>query len=190
MQHPQVAARLDQLGISLLWPAPPTERHPRGFCLMAAPWGGPAPDIDALPAFASSLLGSGSREMKTLRRQLRDADADERHAFLFVGWEFMEAWPLYLTGREFEDEIELPTSPPVLPEPIDGLWLASMSEQLTRIIAWLPGSGRWIEGPAVRSVKGSTSLSARSWHTPSPPPWIPNCSSTCASPASPGNSLP
>jgi hypothetical protein len=42
------------------------------------------------------------------------------------------------------DRPELPVAAPKLPEPIDGLWLASLSET-TRVLAWAPHRG-WFEG--------------------------------------------
>jgi hypothetical protein len=45
------------------------------------------------------------------------------------------------------DEITLPGTAPVLPEPVDGLWPASWSAD-GRVIAWLPHAG-WIEGRTV-----------------------------------------
>jgi hypothetical protein len=108
---------------------------------MPVPWGAFEPGIDALSAFAGGLLESQSKPMVTLRRQLQDADADERHAFLFIGKEFTEGSPLM---PHADDEIVLPTTPPMLPAPIDGLWLTSESV-VTRVITWLPRRG-WIEG--------------------------------------------
>lgn len=140
--QPWLAAWLDRLGVEHLWGDPPTEMHPPGFFLMPVPWGGFEHSVDALPPFASDLLASESAPMATLRRQLQDAEADERHAFLFIGPEYTEGWPL-MPARAGE-EIDLPTTSPTLPEPIDGLWLTSMSVA-TRVIAWLPGTG-WIEG--------------------------------------------
>jgi hypothetical protein len=80
--------------------------------------------------------------MTKLRKQLGAADADERHAFLFIGWEHTEGWPLELSTTD--EEMSLPTTPPVLPESVDALWLASMAVR-SRVIAWLPRVG-WIEG--------------------------------------------
>jgi hypothetical protein len=87
---------------------------------------------------------TGARgEVVTLRRQLRDAKADERHAFLFIGLKHTEGWPLRTSGSE-GDEMTLPTTTPTLPEPVDGVWLAGWSST-SRVIAWLPYLG-WIEG--------------------------------------------
>ena len=104
---------------------------------MPEPWGGWEQGIEALPAFISDVLAQP--HMARLCRQLADARVDERHAFLFVGWEHMES--LLLHSRETP---ELPTATPKLPEPIDGLWLASLSEA-TRVLAWVPHRG-WFEG--------------------------------------------
>ena len=140
---PSVAARLDALGVRGVRPTAPTERHPGGYLLLPSSWGGfPGDDLDGLVDFASTCLASDRREMQRLRQQLRDAEADERHAFLFVGVEYTECWPLHGTA---EGPVVLPAAQPILPEPIDGLWLASFS-LLTRIVAWLPGRGGWIEG--------------------------------------------
>jgi hypothetical protein len=141
-RYPWLAAWLDRLGAENLWSDPPTEIHPPGFRLMPVPWGAFEPGIDALSTLAGDLLGSQSKAMVSLRRQLQDADADERHAFLFVGKEFTEGWPLM--PHTADDEIVLPATAPMLPDPIDGLWLASESV-VTHVIAWLPGTG-WIEG--------------------------------------------
>jgi hypothetical protein len=101
-------------------------------------------DLEQLVDFASTCLASDRREMQRLRQQLRDAEADQRHAFLFVGWEYPEGWPLKGTA-EGPAVIALPPVSPRLPEPIDGLWLASFSLR-TRVLAWLPDRDGWIEG--------------------------------------------
>lgn len=138
-----MAARLDALGVRRISPTAPTARHPGGYLLLPASWGGfPGDDLGGLVDFASTCLASDRHEMQRLRQQLRDAEADERHAFLFVGWEYAEGWPLQGTA---ERPPALPAATPDLPEPIDGLRLASFS-LLTRVIAWLPGPGGWIEG--------------------------------------------
>jgi hypothetical protein len=140
---PSVAARLDALGVRGVRPTAPTERHPGGYLLLPSSWGGfGTDDLDGLVDFASTCLASDRREMQRLRQQLRDADADERQAFLFVGVEYTEGWPLQGMAQ---GPAVLPSSAPRLPEPIDGLWLASFS-LLTRVIAWLPDRGGWIEG--------------------------------------------
>jgi hypothetical protein len=142
---PNVAARLDALGVRRVSPTAPTERHPGGYLLLPTSWGGfGTDDLDQLVDFASTCLASDRREMQRLRQQLRDADADERHAFLLVGSEYPEGWSLKGTAPG-PDVIAMPPAAPRLPEPIDGLWLASFSF-LTRVIAWLPGRGGWIEG--------------------------------------------
>jgi hypothetical protein len=49
--------------------------------------------------------------MSRLHRQLADAEADERHAFLLLGWEHMES--VLLHSR---DTRELPAAAPNLPD--------------------------------------------------------------------------
>ena len=134
---PVTAARLERLGVTSLWSQRPTLKHPPGFYLMPEPWGGWEQGIESLPAFLSDLLADP--HMSRLRRQLADAEVDERHAFLFLGWEHMES--VLLHSR---DTRELPVAAPKLPEPIDGLWVASLSET-TRVAAWVPRRG-WFEG--------------------------------------------
>jgi hypothetical protein len=134
---PVTAARLDRLGVTSLWSQRPTLRHPPGFYLMPESWGSWEQGVEALPAFVSDLLAEP--HMAPVRRQLADAEADERHAFLLLGWEHMES--VLLHSRETR---ELPVAAPKLPEPIDGLWLASLSKT-TRVLAWAPHRG-WFEG--------------------------------------------
>jgi hypothetical protein len=67
----------------------------------------------------------------TLRRQLRDAQADERHAFLFIGLEHTDGWPLRKSGSE-GDEMTLSTTAPTLPEPVDGVMAGGMVEHQPR----------------------------------------------------------
>jgi hypothetical protein len=136
-RDPVTAADLARLGVTSLWSQRPTLKHPPGFYLMPEPWGGWEQGMEALPAFVSDLLAEPY--MARLRRQLADAEVDERHAFLLLGWEHMES--VLLHSR---DTRELPASAPKLPEPIDGLWVASLSET-TRVLAWVPRRG-WFEG--------------------------------------------
>jgi hypothetical protein len=136
-RDPVTAASLDRVGVTSLWSQRPTLKHPPGFYLMPEPWGGWEQGIEALSAFVSDLLAVP--HMARLRRQLANAQADERHAFLFLGWEHMES--VLLHPREAR---EVPAAAPILPEPIDGLWLASLSET-TRVLAWDPRRG-WFEG--------------------------------------------
>jgi len=136
---PVMEANLDRLGVTELWIHPPTPKHPPGLYLMHESWGGGVPGVEALPTFVSELL-SGPR-MQRLRRQLADAEVNERHAFLFVGWEHMEAMPLHDSEKR-----DLPLTAPKLPQSVDGVWLASLSAS-TRVLAWVPGRG-WFEGRA------------------------------------------
>jgi len=128
---------LDRLGVTALWSHPPTPKHPPGFYLMPQPWGDWDKGIEQLPTFVSDLLAGA--KMERLRRQLANAEADERHAFLFIGWEHTEAFPLHQSGSH-----DLPLTAPRLPQPVDGLWLASLSET-TRVLAWSQDRG-WFEG--------------------------------------------
>jgi len=88
---PVTAASLDRLGVTSLWSQRPTLKHPPGFYLMPEPWGSWEQGIESLPAFVSDLLAEP--HMGRLRRQLADAEVDERNAFLFLGWEHMESLP-------------------------------------------------------------------------------------------------
>jgi hypothetical protein len=142
---PTVAEWLDELGVRALHPTPPTAVHPGGFLLLPEPWGKFGDDnLDDIVGFVNSWFASGLPEVRKLHRQLRDADADERHAFLFVGWEYPVVWSLNRASDQYAGA-PLPAKSPALPEPINGVWLASMS-LLTRVIAWLPERAEWIEG--------------------------------------------
>lgn len=135
----ELGAELDRLGISELWSQEPTPDHPAGFAMLPAPLGERVAHTPTLPAFVGDLLGDDSSTLvKNLCRQLGAATTDERHAFLFVGWEHSVVWPFMIRPGD------LPVEPPTLPPPIDGVWIASFSPE-TRVLAWLPGSG-WIEG--------------------------------------------
>ena len=98
------------------------------------------PDVRALPAFASRMIAGA--EGAKLREQLGRAEADERHAVLFIGWEYMESWCLSVPRDDDQDL--LPVDDPQLAGPVDGVWLASTATD-TRVIAWLPDRG-WIAG--------------------------------------------
>jgi hypothetical protein len=80
---PVTAASLDRLEVTSLWSQRPTLKHPPGFYLMPEPWGGWEQGSQAPPTFVSDLLAEP--HMARLRRQLADAEVDERHAFLFSG---------------------------------------------------------------------------------------------------------
>jgi len=136
-----LAEDLDRLDVTGMWSQPPTEKHPAGFVLHPEPVGAWEAAIPDLSTFVSSLLGdTGSQLVQDLRRQLGAAqDADERHAFLLVGWEHVEGWQLMQWARR-----DLPSQPPRVPGPIDGVWLATFAAD-TRVVAWLPGAG-WVEG--------------------------------------------
>jgi hypothetical protein len=138
-RHSQLGAELNRLGVRGLWSQEPTPDHPGGFAMLPAPLGEWDAHIPTLPAFVSDLLGDNdSTLVQNLRRQLGTATADERHAFLFVGWEHAVVWPLMTPSGD------LPVEPPTLPPPIDGVWIASFSPE-TRVLAWFPEAG-WIEG--------------------------------------------
>jgi hypothetical protein len=129
----------DRLAVTGAWSHEPTEKHPPGFYVQPESWGDWPGARRDLSSYVGDLLGDeDSGIVRDLRRQLGAAHADERHAFLVVGWEFTEGWSLT------DPEIDLPAEPPRLPSPIDGVWLASFSSG-TRVVAWLPGRG-WIEG--------------------------------------------
>lgn len=122
----------ERLHVTQAWRHPPTDKHPPGFYVGPEGWGGMLPTVDLLPKIASDLLAHPT--MEKMRRQLGDAEADERHTFLFIGWENMAGILLSDPGEE------LPSSEPVLPEPIDGVWLTSTAAG-SRVVAWLPERG-------------------------------------------------
>jgi hypothetical protein len=143
-EHPVVAARFQALGVLAVAHLPATEMHPPGYLLLLESWERWGEDDIEMPvSFASAYLAGDSREVIRLRRHLRQAQAEERHAFLFIGHEHTEGWPL-MTAPGEGDKMALPTTPPTLPEPIDGLWLTGWSS-FSRVIAWLPHAG-WIAG--------------------------------------------
>jgi hypothetical protein len=140
VQPEELAEQVSQLEIVSAYSQPATTEHPPGFAMLPEQvwtWEEQTPD---LATFVSGVLNDpNSDPMQTLRRQLRDAvNVDERHAFLLVGWEHPAVWPLMSAGGD------LPTEQPQLPEPVDGVWLATFSAE-TRVVAWLPRRG-WIEG--------------------------------------------
>ncbi|MFG2095345.1 hypothetical protein [Streptomyces sp. NPDC048612] len=122
-----------QLGIDAVFCVPPTEKHPPGYYVMPASWGGGVPEIDQAVSSACELMNS--RAMIKLRRQLAAADADERHAFLIYGWEYMEAVPLSQDGA-------LPGLAPTLPSGIDGVWLSTTASESPTIV-WTSEAG-WL----------------------------------------------
>lgn len=126
-------------GIDSVSCMPPTEMHPPGYYVMQAPWGGGVPEIDRVVSSACELMSSPS--MAKLRKQLADATADERHAFLIYGWEYMEAIPLSEDGP-------LPSSVPTLPQGIEAVWLSTTSRD-SPAIAWMPDTG-WVRASAMR----------------------------------------
>jgi hypothetical protein len=131
-EFPGVAARLQALGVSGLIPLGPTEAHPPGYVLHHEGWWGFGEDaIDEPVGFACAYLTGAGGEVVTLRRQLRDAQADERHAFLFIGLEHTDGWPLRKSGSE-GDEMTLSTTAPTLPEPVDGVMAGGMVEHQPR----------------------------------------------------------
>jgi hypothetical protein len=135
-----LAEQLDRLHVVSAHSQAATAAHPPGFAMLPEQLWTWEQQTPGLAAFVSDALNDpGSVPMQTLLRQLRDAEnVDERHAFLFVGWEHPSSWPLMSAGGE------LPTEQPQLPAPIDGVWIATFSAE-TRLVAWLPRRG-WIEG--------------------------------------------
>lgn len=127
---------LGRLKVSSLWPSSPTKKHPPGFYVMPEGWGAAVPGIEAIPDFLKSLLAGDA--MAKLRAQLKAANADERHAFLWLGWENAVAWPLDEAGEN------LPATTPQLPEGIDAVWVGGTTVG-ARLLAWLPTHG-WING--------------------------------------------
>ena len=119
----------------------PTEKHPPGYYLMPAPWGGFVPATSSLAEFAENRLRS--ENLAKLRMQLNHnlITADEKHAFLIVDLTDLTHIPL-----TSEADGELPEGAPSLPDPIDAVWLVS-DRANARIVAWLPRQG-WLERPA------------------------------------------
>jgi hypothetical protein len=142
---PGVAARLQALGIGGLIPLWSDRGvHPPGYVLHHEGWWSFGADVIDEPAgFACAYLAGAGGEVVTLRRQLRDAQADERHVF-----------PVHRPGARRGSAAEevgtrgrrddAANHEPTLPEPVDGLWLAGWSST-SRVIGWLPYLG-WIEG--------------------------------------------
>lgn len=130
--------KLKSLKVTAMWSDPPTDQHPPGFLLMRRGSAGFDRGVDYLVEFACEKLTG--KEGDTLRRQLGNANATERHAFLFIGDEeyIEETAPLRSSSEE------LPSSPPRLPTPVDGLWLTG-DWAGARLIAWLPDRG-WLNG--------------------------------------------
>lgn len=131
----------EQLGIDAVFCVPPTEKHPPGYYVMPASWGGGVPEVDQVVSSACELMSN--RAMTKLRKQLAAADADERHAFLIYGWEYMEAVPLSQEGA-------LPSLAPMLPPGIDGVWLSTTASDSPTIVwtskaGWLQAA-RWGDG--------------------------------------------
>ena len=136
-----LADELDRLGVTNTWSGPPRTDDAGGFSLRPqSVWAFPDAVAD-LSIFVSDLLADETSELvHDLRRQLSTAaDADERHAFLVVGHEHVQGWQLDQHLKR-----DLPSQPPRLPSPIDGVWLAGFTAR-TRVVAWLPAAG-WIEG--------------------------------------------
>jgi hypothetical protein len=137
IQSGALADQVSRLQVVSAYSHPATTAYPPGFALLLEQvwaWEEQIPD----PAtFVNGVLNDASVPMQKLRRQLRDADVDERHAFLLVGRQHTAAWPLMSAGGD------LPTEQPHLPEPVDGVWVATFSAE-TRVVAWLPRLG-WIE---------------------------------------------
>ncbi|WP_416530934.1 hypothetical protein [Streptomyces coelicoflavus] len=129
----ELLLEFEQLGIDAVFCVPPTEKHPPGYYVMPASWGGGVPEIDQAVSSACELMSS--RAMTKLRKQLAAANADERHAFLIYGWEYMEAVPLSQEGA-------LPGLAPTLPPGIDGVWLSTTASDSPTIV-WTSEAG-WI----------------------------------------------
>ncbi|WP_406487816.1 hypothetical protein [Streptomyces phaeochromogenes] len=129
----------ERLGIESLSCLPSTEKHPPGYYVMQAAWGGIVPELDHAVVSACTLM-SGP-DMAKLRRQLAAAETDERHAFLIYGWEYLEAIPLGHEGP-------LPSEPPTLPEGIDGVWLSTTGSS-SATVAWLPRRGWFRAAPMI-----------------------------------------
>jgi hypothetical protein len=137
----QLREEIGRLSVSGLLSLEPTQMFPPGFHLRPEGWGAWAGSIPSFSTFVSERLADeDSKLVQDLHRQLgAAAEADERHAFLVIGAEFIEGWPLMASVGD-----ALPSDPPILPADIDGVWLASFSSK-TRVVAWLPDRG-WIEG--------------------------------------------
>jgi hypothetical protein len=105
----------------------PTEKHPPGYYLMSAPWGGFVPATSSLAEFAENRLRS--ENLAKLRMQLNRnlITADERHAFLIVGLTDLTHIPL-----TSEADGELPEGAPGTAD------LTSCSMGLVKVLAWTP----------------------------------------------------
>jgi hypothetical protein len=131
----------DSRGITGTWSTPTRTGKASGFVLRSqAVWAFP----EALPdlsAFVSDLFADETSGLvRDLRRQLSTgSDADERHAFLVIGHEYPHSWQLSRCLSR-----DLPSEPPRLPAPINGVWLASFAAD-SRVLACLPTLG-WIVG--------------------------------------------
>jgi hypothetical protein len=131
---PALHDEFDRLRVRSAHAVDPSEMHPPGYYLMPEGWGAWVPDVDELGPWAAELL-AGER-MRKLRRQLANAQADERHAFLWLGWEEQMANVLHV------NEVSLPTTAPTLPAPVDAVWIGATFAG-SRVLAWLPDRG-WI----------------------------------------------
>jgi hypothetical protein len=101
-------------------------------------------DLNDPVGFTCAYLAGDSSQTDTLCHQLRKADeVDERHLVLCIGIEHTDGLAAVRVPSQ-DDEVTLPTTTPTLPEPIDGLWLTSMSPN-GQVIGWLPNVG-WVEG--------------------------------------------
>lgn len=100
---------------------------------------GPAAiDLDRVVEWCEEFLNAPARA--DVRRKLAETGAQERHAFVVVGWG--SEWAV--VGALSYDTDVLPDQAPHLPDEVTHLWLLG-SGPADRLIAWLPQLGGWID---------------------------------------------
>lgn len=100
---------------------------------------GPAAvDVDRAVDWCREFLAGPDRA--DVRRKLAATEADERHAFVVVGWR--SEWAV-LNMLSFDTNV-LPDRVPQLPSEVTHLWLCG-GPPAVRLIAWLPQLGGWID---------------------------------------------
>lgn len=142
----QLLFHLNDLGIKSLICLTPTEKHPPGYYMLQDAWGGMVPEMDDAVTSACKLIAS--RKMDKLRNQLAKAEADERHAFLIYGSEFLEAIP-------FSEPGALPSAPPDLPDGVDGVWFSTLKFG-SAAVAWVAARG-WIRAASMKWPESESS---------------------------------
>lgn len=134
----ELATRVGALGITSAYGMPPTAMHPGGYYVLPEGRGGGVPGIDQSVEFVCKKM-AGEWGNK-LRSQLRRVHGRERHAFIVIGMELLEAHAL------MNGERPVPTRDPVLPDPVDALWITGTST-VSEIVHWNPRDGWATTGP-------------------------------------------